>query len=177
MNYGSYADKFSLIAENETKRIEIFEESKHLPPPGEYAFLNAYCEDKKCDCRRAMIWVINLKDPEKFSIMNTISYGWEPKAHYKKEFPHLTDANLKWFKGPDLDQFQPQSQYGAFFLDQFKLMLQQPSYSNRIIRHYVQFKWKIGMKLPKTLEPWLGSLSDCGCRSGKKFKFCCGTKR
>ncbi len=33
-----------------------------------------------------------------------------------------------------------------------------------------------GMKLPKELQGWLGSMNDCGCGSGLKFRFCCGAK-
>jgi hypothetical protein len=177
MQFAPYLEKFPLIAEEQTRRVIVLKETDSLPKIGEYPFINAYCMDKKCDCRRAMIMILDPSAPKASKPMNIISYGWESKSYYKKIFPHMDDATVNWFKGPDLDQFQNQSQYGSFFLDEFKLALQQPNYSNRIIRHYVQFKWKIGMKLPKDLEPWLGVMSDCGCKSGYKFKFCCGKKK
>ena len=109
--------------------------------------LNAYCMDKKCDCRRAMVFILAPDQVAQTHPMNVLSYGWEPKSYYKKEFPHMDGPELDWFKGPALDPYQRQSQYGPLFLDQFKLALQFPSYQKRLIRHYVQFKWKIGMKL------------------------------
>ena len=84
---------------------------------------------------------------------------------YKPTLPH-----------PGLAPYQPQSKYAETLLLYFKMQLQDENYRNRLIKHYAQFKRKIGMKLPKDLEGWVGSMQDCGCGSGLAFKFCCGAK-
>ena len=47
-------------------------------PDGEYGFVDTYCNDSKCDCRKTMIQVmLNGK------LVSIINYGWESKAYYK----------------------------------------------------------------------------------------------
>ena len=53
-------------------------------------------------------------------------------------------------------------------------MLEDQEYSRRFARLYAQFKYKIGMKIPKDLQPWVGLTKECLCSSGELFKFCCG---
>ena len=50
-----------------------------LLPDGEYSFLDLYCTDKKCDCRKAMFHVLyNGK------LVSVVNYGWENEAYYRK---------------------------------------------------------------------------------------------
>lgn len=49
--------KFPKIAEKETRSITIMDNSHGLEN-GQYGFIELFCTDRTCDCRRAMIKVI-----------------------------------------------------------------------------------------------------------------------
>jgi hypothetical protein len=176
MYFRQFYSEFPKIAERETRALTILQTTDGLPA-GEYGFIDFFCADKKCDCRRVMVKVMvndsSLKDP----YLAVISFGWEPKAFYRKWSKSLSDEDLNWFRGPALDPYQPQTKYAPMLLEYFKEMLNDKPYRQRIIRHYAQFKQKTGAKLPKDLEGWTGSMQDCGCESGLKFRFCCGAKK
>jgi hypothetical protein len=162
------------VAAKQTRVLTFLEDESASPiPPGEYAFLPFYCNERKCDCRRVMIKVvdehINIERPQA-----TLSYGWEPASFYKKWSVRMPPEELAWFKGPALDPFQSQGPYADSFERLFISMLEDQEYSRRFARLYAQFKWKIGMKIPKDLQPWVGLTKECLCGSGELFKFCCG---
>ena len=154
MYFKMFHSEFPELAEKETRSIAILSEDNPLPM-GHYGFVDMYCTDKKCDCRRVMIHVVWSGDQEDFRPKAVLSFGWEPKAFYLHWSPSMPDEELAWFKGPALDPFQPQSEYSEELLKLFKEMLQDQAYRNRLIRHYALFKKKIGMKLPKELKKWV----------------------
>ena len=176
MQFLAYNSILPKIAEHETRSITVLENGEILPI-GEYSFIELYCEDKKCDCRRVMVHVFSGDSSQKHPRLAVLSFGWEPKAFYRKWAPNLSDDDLKYFRGPALDPREKQTIHSEHLLTCFKMMLNDDVYRQRIIRHYVQFKQKTGMKIPKDLEGWSGSMQDCGCKSGLKFRFCCGAKK
>ncbi len=173
MEFSPFLLQFPEIGPKQLRVINLQMDLGELPK-GEYGFVNLYCEDKKCDCRRTMIYVLAQGAIPGSKPLAIISYGWESKAFYKNWAPHFNDLDIMWFKGPALDPYQYQSKHGAFFLELFKEALKDSKYKERLIRHYVMFKQKMGMKLPKNLVNWSSAFLDCGCGSGLKFKFCCG---
>lgn len=175
MQFEPFFTKFPKIAAIQTRAIRMLDD-KQVLPEGEYGFITAYCNDKKCDCRRAMIHVYRSDQHADSYPIAVLSYGWEPKSFYLKWSPGMPKEELEWFKGPAVEPFQPQSQYAGATLYIFKEMLKDANYAKRFIRQYVLFKWKSGMKLPKDLLPWLRLLDDCPCGSGEKLKFCCAAK-
>jgi len=48
-------------------------------PDGEYSFIDTYCSDPECDCRKTMIQVMH-----KGKRVSVINYGWEPASFYQK---------------------------------------------------------------------------------------------
>ncbi|MBN2643723.1 MAG: hypothetical protein JXR78_18885 [Victivallales bacterium] len=50
-----------------------------LLPDGEYKFIDSYCSDPNCDCRKTMIQVMHNK-----KLVSIINYGWETPAFYEK---------------------------------------------------------------------------------------------
>ena len=48
-------------------------------PDGEYSFVDMYCTDSSCDCRKTMVAVLH-----KGTNIATIDYGWESEAYYEK---------------------------------------------------------------------------------------------
>lgn len=90
-------------------------------PPDEYAFLELYCTDTDCDCRRVIINVIG----RSYQHLATINYGFDKKDK---------------MAGPFLDPLNPQSKYSKVLLDLFRSILQDPAYRARLENHYQQFQ-------------------------------------
>lgn len=105
-------------------------------PDGEYGFLELYCDDSQCDCRRVLIQVIARSEPA--SAWATINYGWESEAFY---FRRLGNAELaKECTRPTLDPLNPQSPYAPAALRLFEIVVQDQAYVQRLQRHYALFK-------------------------------------
>lgn len=47
-------------------------------PDGEYQFVDMYCNDPLCDCRKTMIQVLH-----NGTNVATINFGWEPHSFYE----------------------------------------------------------------------------------------------
>lgn len=181
-----FFEKFKDIGEKETRVVKVFERGDfEALPPDEYAFVELYCDEKNCDCRRVMIMVL-AKGQTK--IPATINLGFDSRKD---------DA------GPFLDSLNHQSEHSkdlmALFLD---VINTDPAYLARLQRHYVMFKEKIDRKRytgapfetpgevervektpppasfprPGTADqgrPKVGRNEPCPCGSGKKYKQCC----
>ena len=171
MNYSPHYALFPNLIEGQTRSVIVLEDTQ--VPKGDYTFMELFCTDKKCDCRRVMINVEQL-DPAfpKFRAA-TLSYGWEPMSFYKNWSPLMSTKMLEDFRGPCLDPYQLQSLHAPFFLNFFKDMIaNDKAYHARLKAHYAQFKWCQGTKMPIQFK--FDPLALCPCNSGAKFKFCCG---
>lgn len=94
-------------------------------PKGAYGFIEFYCTDKKCDCRRTTLFVLNEKMQEKA----VISMGFDP------------DDELA---GPFLDDFHKQSPFAEQLLDIFvELVNEQPEFLEAMHRHYREVRTKV----------------------------------
>jgi hypothetical protein len=73
MPYVAFHELCPEIAMNETRSITLMRRTGGLPA-GSYEFLEMYCDEPKCDCRRVMFSVISSarKDVEA-----VIAWGWE----------------------------------------------------------------------------------------------------
>ncbi len=135
--------RFPELGPQET-RTAFFPDDGGKIPRGKYAFVELYCEEEDCDCRRVMLTVIEESTPRK--IWATISFGWDlprPFAAWAKV--HELEAAAS---GAFLDPLCPQSEYAAEFLDLFEWMItQDPAYVERLKRHYAMFK---GAQSPPT---------------------------
>jgi len=93
-----------------------------------YGFVESYCDDKDCDCRRVFINVISVKSSE---ILATISYGWESKEDYNEWFGGMECSILEDFARPNLAPGLQQSKYAADFLRLFKVIIKDEKYVDR----------------------------------------------
>ncbi|MHB8763376.1 MAG: SEC-C domain-containing protein [Deferrisomatales bacterium] len=178
----AFASRFPEVAARETRVVTVTRPGQPLPP-GSYAFVEFYCDDPGCDCRRVMFWVF--REPDQTPLA-TISYGFDAED----------DA-----AGPFLDPFGPQSAHGEPLLALFsEVVLADSAYVERLYRHYLQMRELAdgnryrGRPFPKPgprpppepdlgPEPALeraalggGRNTRCPCGSGKKAKRCCGTE-
>lgn len=133
-----FLERFPELGVRETRSVTA---THHQDlPDGEYGFLELYCDEPGCDCRRVMIDVLR---PETGwnKIWATISYGWESLDFYRKWCG--TGSNPIHIKGPYLDPFNPQSQYSPALLNLFRFLVQSPDYVERLERHYRMFRQSI----------------------------------
>lgn len=130
----AFAAKFGELAFKETRSVTV--PAGNPMPAGEYGFLEYYCTDENCDCRRLIIRVFDQHSGDK--VWATISYGWENAAFYRKWSPG-TDNAEEWSR-PTLDPINPQSKYAEYFLALFGQMIQDQAYVNRLKRHYKMFR-------------------------------------
>ena len=105
-------------------------------PDGEYGFLELYCDESTCDCRRVIIDVITPTTGSK--IWATINYGWESLEFYEKWIRDKETARECY--GATLDPLNPQTEYSDALLQLFNQVLQDEAYVERLKRHYQLFK-------------------------------------
>jgi hypothetical protein len=48
-------------------------------PAGVYEFVELYCDEKDCDCRRVFFMVLSSR---KMAVEAVIAWGWESRAYY-----------------------------------------------------------------------------------------------
>lgn len=123
---------FPDIAEKETRCV-IIPKGNSLPA-GSYYMAESFCNDKKCDCRRAFINVLYNDE-----IAATIGFGWENTKFYKK-WAH--DKSLASdLKCPILELGGVSTKYSEKVLVLFKeFMMQDNVFLERLKRHYKMFK-------------------------------------
>ena len=77
MPYTQFYDKFPDIAEKETRSLIIHDDPEL--PDDQYIFIELYCDEKSCDCRRVFFNVLSEKTKK---ILAVITYGWEKRQYY-----------------------------------------------------------------------------------------------
>jgi hypothetical protein len=98
------------------------------------AFVDFYCDEPDCDCRRTIILVRSKKHNETVA---TFSYGWESREFYEKWYK----APAEEITGLALAPMSIQCAYSDELLDLFaSLLSDDPEYESRFPRHYRQFK-------------------------------------
>ena len=130
-----FMERFSEVGARETRSVTVTR--RQDLPDGEYGFLELYCDEPGCDCRRVMIDVLR---PETgwSKIWATISYGWQSLDFYSKWGGAANDTIE--MKGPYLDPLNPQTKYSSALLNLFRFLLQSPDYVERLKRHYQMFR-------------------------------------
>ena len=145
MPYVPFYEYFPEIAKSETRSITI---PKRLPsglPAGEYGFLEMYCNERKCDCRRVFFYVVSPSNKEPLAV---IAYGWENPEFYARWMRDDSPEVIEELKGPSLNITSPQSNLAPAILELVKeVLLQDKSYVDRIKVHYRMFREKVDRKL------------------------------
>jgi hypothetical protein len=189
----SFQVLFPDVAREETRTVHVLRPGDFDLPIDEYGFLESYCDEKDCDCRRVVISVFGFNQGK---VLASIGLGFDSG-----------EAGA----GPYLDPLCPQSIHSQDLLQLFtKVINDDPDYLARLQQHYTQFKEKIdgnpyngrpfedphsAKRTPSDLKdafagPLLGSPPEparwqgrkvgrndpCPCGSGKKYKKCCLSK-
>jgi hypothetical protein len=113
-------------------------------PDGSYGFLEYYCNEPNCDCRRVFITVIS-QDTEDETLA-TINYGWENAEYYIEWMG--SDEDIENLKGPALAPWPAkQTKLAPYLLKLFKeVALEDEAYIKRLRRHYSTFRKAIDAK-------------------------------
>jgi hypothetical protein len=139
--------RFPELGGRET-RVATFMEGGEIPG-GKYNFVEYYCDDEACDCRRVIIKVI-LDSPEP-EIIASINYGWEEPEFYATWMG--SEGEEDEMSGAILEPLLPQSRHSRFFLRFFgEMILRDPAYVERLKRHYAMFKAALPAS-PNSTEP------------------------
>lgn len=176
MEFIPFFKKCPEVADAETRTVMIFDEKLYGIPEGQYAFIENYCSDPKCDCRKVMINIIRVDDQSGDNI-GTISYGWEKLSFYTKWL--YGDSELaKEMKGPSIELGGHISTHPEVAIKLFKKAgLGDSTFTDRLPKHYALFKKAIEKDSKSmTIEEVekIGRSKPCPCGSNKKFKKCCG---
>jgi hypothetical protein len=148
MPYSSFHNRFPEIAERETRTVTLFDHSDFNLPPAQYSFLEMFCDEPGCDCRRVFFSVFSSLQQD---IKAVIAWGWEEGEFYAKWMGDNDPGIIDELKGPVLNLSSQQSNLAPALLDLFReVLLQDTSYVERVKRHYAMFRKKIDGKA-KTL--------------------------
>lgn len=130
-----FMERFPEMGARETRSVTV--PPQQDLPEGEYGFVELYCDEPGCDCRRVIIDVLR---PETgwSKVWATIGYGWESLDFYRKWSGSGGDPTE--VKGPYLDPLNPQTKYSPALLNLFRFLIQSPEYVARLRRHYQMFR-------------------------------------
>lgn len=160
------------IGNKETRSLHVFPNDQ--VPIGQYAYIEMYCIDPKCDCQLVRFVVLS----ENGQQHAMITYGWNDKAFYDKEFKFCNHN----FPGPDFAYRVPQGPHAEYFLKFCKeVLVQDKEYVERLKRHYALFKKEakerdLNLLMQSAASNKAGDQrrnDPCLCGSGKKYKNCC----
>lgn len=143
MPYVPFYELLPAIAGVETRVITLMSSKNEFNlPVGEYAFVEAYCDE--CDCRRVFLNVIKKGIKEPVSI---ISWGWENEQFYTKWYGKYEKDVIEEMMGSALPMMSPQSVYSPKLLKMFdQLLLKDAVYTARIKKHYDLFRRELKKK-------------------------------
>ncbi len=146
MPYQLFHEHFPDLAERETRIIELSDSHPFTGvPPGEYGLLEAFCNEKDCECRRVMWMVSSVREKRTVAV---VAWGWGSASFYKNWFgqgdPAIVQEIVQEMRGPILNMPSSQSSYAPAILDMFtKFILTDKTYIARVKRHYTQFRNKV----------------------------------
>lgn len=144
MPYTAFQSRFPKVAERETRTVTVMDSATFNLPPAHYSFLEMFCDEPGCDCRRVFLAVVSSLQKD---IQAVIAWGWEEREFYVTWMGEDDPLIIKDLMGPSLNLTSPQSKIAPALLDLFcKVLLKDTAYVERIKRHYAMFRQKIDNK-------------------------------
>jgi len=144
MPYELLYNRLPKIAECETRTITLTDDSNFGLPAGQYAFLEMFCNEPGCDCRRAFFYVVYSNRNRAEAV---IAYGWESPDYYAKWMGDNDPDSMRELKGPALNLCSPQTAMAPAILELFRnILLPDEAYIERVKRHYEMFREKVDGK-------------------------------
>jgi len=142
MSYEPFFEHFRELASKETRSLSGFNDP--MLAGDEFGFIELYCNDENCDCRRVMFDVVSRNRQKSVAV---IAYGWESAEFYAKWYRHNDPEIIRQMQGPILNPGSPQSPLAPALLAKVRdILLADPEYVARLQRHYRLFKEKVDPK-------------------------------
>jgi len=141
MPFAPFHEMFPYIAERQTRVITVLPESNLRLPPGNYVFLEMFCDEPRCDCRRVFFSVVT---SHRKAAEAVVAWGWEEPAFYAQWMKSDEPRLIAGLVGPILNPGSPQSRLapGILYLVK-KVLITDPAYVKRLKRHYRLFRDRI----------------------------------
>lgn len=149
MPYVSFASRCPELARAETRSVTVLPEAHDTDlPPGTYTFVELFCEERGCDCRRVLLFVEASFRPGPEAV---IAWGWEPREYYE-HWSHESDPlAIDQLKGPALNLGSPETELAHPLLRlATRTLLSDPAYTDRLQRHYQLFRDSLARPRPGT---------------------------
>lgn len=141
MPYVQFHDHFPELADRETRSIKVMPDSGTGLPADEYGFLEMYCDERGCDCRRVFFYVISASRKKTEAV---VAWGWEETDFYAKWMKDDDPEILAELKGPILNAGSPRTELAPAILELVrKVLLVDAAYIERIKRHYQMFRARV----------------------------------
>lgn len=132
-----FYSRFPEQAWRETRVIKVPASQNGLPADS-YGFIESYCNEPDCDCRRVLLQVRPESRPG--DILATINFGWETVEFYT-DWMHGDAEAAHDIAEASLDPVNSQSELAPELLRLFRqLLLTDEAYVARLRRHYELFK-------------------------------------
>ena len=131
------------LAEAETRSVAVFD--KTILPPADYGFVEMFCNEPGCDCRRVFFTVFSSLTQKPEAV---IAYGWEKASFYRKWYKYgASKEQIAELMGPVLNMASSQSPHAPAILNLFTVvLLRDTDYIERIKRHYKLFRATVGRR-------------------------------
>ncbi|MCI5164563.1 MAG: hypothetical protein D3903_00385 [Candidatus Electrothrix sp. GM3_4] len=150
MPYSFFHSRLPKVAERETRSVTLFDHSEFNLPPADYAFLEMFCDEPDCDCRRVFFSVISSREED---IKAVIAWGWEDQVFYTTWLRDSDPNVIKELMGPALNSASPQSDLAPALLKVFQeVLLPDTAYVERVKRHYAMFRATVDKKRKKKVR-------------------------
>jgi len=153
------------LAGREIRSVKVAASPQH--PAGEFAFVEFYCEDLNCDCRRVLFEVRPRAEPDR--PVAYITYGWESPAFYERNSnapPDIAREMTIETVNASLDPMNPQSALAPMILQVFRdIVATDPEYVARLKRHYTIFRDELRRGPDSAASPAAPSASEAGAGS------------
>lgn len=138
MPFAPFHELFPEVAKRETRVLTVLPGAAVPLPPAQYSFLEMFCNDSHCDCRRAFFTVFSSSGPKTEAV---ISWGWESAAFYRRWLGFGDSKVIETMRGPVLEIGSPRSTNAKYLLQFFtNVLLADPMYSERVKKHYAMFR-------------------------------------
>jgi hypothetical protein len=110
------------VAEQETRTLSILPGARSSLPVGDYGFLEMFCDERGCDCRRVFFSVVSAARQE---IEAVIAWGWENPEFYAAWMQDTDPQVVAHLKGPVLNVGSPASALAPALLELTRTVLLQ----------------------------------------------------
>ncbi len=142
MPYSLFHSYFPEIAELETRTVTVLDNASFKLPVAEYSFLEMFCDEPGCDCRRVIFTVASSAEKD---IVAVIGWGWESRAFYIKWMRDDDPDIITELMGPSLNSLSSQASFAPALVTLFqKVLLPDVVYIQRVKRHYYMFREAVG---------------------------------